>query len=156
MAQSDTDAPARRAKRMCEWCFQYDDHPKHEIVVTADGPLGLHPPASLAKALKVLEPYFPKNFDEIGGMTADEAEAAVAELTPPEQDAVISWAFLLEPTSCTLHMDCFVELPNELKPEGVTPGEYALKQAGKLKGKAFADYLDKQGPGVEDPADEVA
>jgi hypothetical protein len=159
-----TEATARRRKNICERCFQFDDHPKHVIAVTAEGPLGLHSAPEVASVMQKIASHLPPNIDEISQMDADAGKRAVEALPDDQQDAMLAVAYLLDPTTAILHMDCFDELPEELKPQrsiyAATPDGEVISHEDKtkisngahategvrrgLKGKKLAEHLTSQ------------
>jgi hypothetical protein len=131
--------------RICEACFQYDDHPRIVIVVTPDGPLGLHSPAETAAVYQLVAADLPSNLAAIAALDGDEQLAAVRALPPEQQDAIQALADMEDVTGCRLHMDCYNALPADLKPDGVHVGQWAAQGVEQgLQGAELAQHLTSQ------------
>lgn len=114
----------RRPKRVCQVCLQYDDHPRIELLVTADGPLGLHEPGEVSQVAKLLAPLLPANTSQVDkaieGVTPANAEKAIADLIPDldERDAYKAWRAFLHVHDFGAHLDCYVnDVAHDDKPQ---------------------------------------
>lgn len=113
----------RRPKRVCQVCLQYDDHPRIELLVTADGPLGLHEPDEVSTVAALLAPFMPANVGQVDaavkGVTPANAERVYEELIPDldQRDAYRAWRAFLHPYDFGAHMDCYLGLPSEVQPQ---------------------------------------
>lgn len=153
----------RRPKRVCQVCLQYDDHPRIELLVTADGPLGLHEPGEVSQVAAMLAPLLPANSAQVDagiqGVDPADAERNIAELIPDldERDAYKAWRAFLHVNDFGAHLDCYVGLPAEVQPQlalndtrKIMPNGHAMFGVGQgLKGDDLAAHLQA------DPARDV-
>lgn len=116
------DAPERKPKKLCQVCLAYDDHPRLEALVTADGPLGNHSPGEVSKVAAVLTPLLPANMDEVeqaltachGNVSAQEQVYKNLIPDPDQYDAARAWHSFLHPNDFGAHFDCYRDgLPAE-------------------------------------------
>lgn len=121
------DSSERRPKRVCQVCLQYDDHPRIELLVTAEGPLGLHEPDAVGKVAAMLAPLLPANSAQVDaavkGLTPANAERVYAELIPDldQRDAYKAWRAFLHVNDFGAHMDCYVnDVTHDDKPQKAT------------------------------------
>lgn len=168
-------ATERRPKRVCQVCLQYDDHPRIELLVTTEGPLGLHTPGEVRQVAALLGPHMPANSDAVdaavAGKTPAQAEDVYRALIPDldERDAYKAWRAFLHDNDFGAHMDCYVDaVPEDHKPQlavdafdddgnqtswedrrKIMPSKHALEQVGKLKGDALRAHLVKEPAGVD-------
>lgn len=165
-------ASERRPKRVCQVCLQYDDHPRIEILVTADGPLGLHDPGATSHVAGMLAPLMPANSAQVDaavkGVTPANAEKVYEQLIPDldQRDAYKAWRAFLHVNDFGAHMDCYVnDVPHDDKPQQaidafdddgvqiswedkakIMPSAHALEGVtGGLQGLELAAHLQSEG-----------